>query len=196
MNATFAVKTLHPRPAARRDALGRHAAGHDSHSRKVAAHAGEIAAELGLDEDEQRFAYRCGLLHDIGSIGLLPGLLDKPGALTTAERAEVERHPELGARIVAGLEGGERLADVVRHHHERVDGGGYPDGLRDEEIPLAARILAVADTYDAMTSDRPYRGAMRPTLARERLTQLAGTQLDGRIVAAFVRVLDRGEGCN
>lgn len=192
MSATFAVRTLQPRPLPR-VADSRHAAAPDSHSRKVAAHAREIAAELGLDEAEQRFAFRCGLLHDIGTIGLLPGLLDKAGPLTSAERAELERHPELGARIVAGLEDGDRLATVVRHHHERVDGGGYPAGLREEEIPLISRILAAADTYNAMTSDRPYRDAMPPVLARARVAELAGTQLDDRVVGAFLRVLDRGE---
>jgi HD-GYP domain-containing protein (c-di-GMP phosphodiesterase class II) len=163
------------------------------HSAAVAVYSRDIAAELGLADGEQQLAYWCGLVHDLGKIGLPEGLLEKAGALTSAERREVERHPVIGERILAILDPDGPSATIVRHHHERIDGNGYPDGLRGERIPLLSRVLAVADTYNAMTSDRPYRGAVTPDLARACLTQVAGTQLDSRVVAAFEAVLVRAD---
>jgi HD-GYP domain-containing protein (c-di-GMP phosphodiesterase class II) len=129
-----------------------------------------------------------GVLHDIGKLGIADAILQKPGKLTEAEWAEIRRHPELGARILDHA----NLRDVatwVRGHHERVDGAGYPDGLAGDRIPLESRILAVADTYEAMTADRPYRGAMDPAAARAELERCAGTQFDRDVVAAFLRSL-------
>jgi HD-GYP domain-containing protein (c-di-GMP phosphodiesterase class II) len=163
------------------------------HSAAVAVYSRDIAAELGLADREQQLAYWCGLVHDLGKIGLPEGLLEKAGGLTSAERGEIERHPVIGERILAIVDPDGPSATIVRHHHERIDGDGYPDGLRGERIPLLSRVLAVADTYNAMTSDRPYRRAVTPDLARRCLTEVAGTQLDPRVVTAFEAVLARAD---
>src|SRR5213078_3036871 len=146
-------------------------------------------ARLGLSEDEQRLAHLCGLVHDIGKVGLPPGLLEKDGPLTLDERRQMEEHPAVGERILANLENYADIARIVRHHHERVDGNGYPDGLVGDAIPLISRILAVADAYDAMTSDRPYREAMPSRVARLRIAQAVDTQFDTTVVAAFEAIL-------
>jgi putative nucleotidyltransferase with HDIG domain len=159
------------------------------HSAAVAVYARDIATRLGLDEREQKLAHLCGLVHDIGKIGLPAGLLEKPGALTLAERRQMEQHAEIGERILAKVEDYSEIARVVRHHHERIDGRGYPDGLAGDEIPLLARIIAVADAYNAMTSDRPYREAMPSQVARLRMAQAVETQFDTAVVAAFEAVL-------
>jgi len=155
----------------------------------VAKYASDIAARMGLDEQQQELAHLCGLVHDIGKIGLPAGLLEKPGALTLDERREMQRHSEIGERILANVDTYAEIAAVVRHHHERVDGQGYPDGLPEEEIPLLSRIIAVADAYNAMTSDRPYRDAMPSRVARLRLAQAVETQFDTSVVAAFEAIL-------
>jgi HD-GYP domain-containing protein (c-di-GMP phosphodiesterase class II) len=144
---------------------------------------------MNLPQDQQDLAYLCGLVHDIGKIGLPAGLLEKPGALTLDERREMQRHSEIGEGILANVETYAEIASIVRHHHERVDGQGYPDGLASEEIPLLSRIIAVADAYNAMTSDRPYREAMPSRVARLRLAQAVETQFDTSIVAAFEAIL-------
>lgn len=172
------------------DARDRYTAGH---SAAVAIYAEDIAARMGLSEKEQQLAYLCGLVHDIGKIGLPPGLLEKPGALTLEERREMQRHSEIGERIVANVATYSEIAAVVRHHHERVDGGGYPDGLAGDDIPLLSRIIAVADAYNAMTSDRPYRDAMPSQVARLRLAQAVETQFDTAVVAAFEALLVSGD---
>jgi HD-GYP domain-containing protein (c-di-GMP phosphodiesterase class II) len=116
-------------------------------------------------------------------------LLEKPGALTLEERRQMERHSEIGERILTKVEDYAEIAAIVRHHHERVDGNGYPDQLIGEEIPPLARIIAVADAYNAMTSDRPYRDAMPSRVARLRLAQAVETQFDTSVVAAFEAIL-------
>jgi putative nucleotidyltransferase with HDIG domain len=176
--ATALVATL--------DARDRYTAGH---SAAVAVYARDIAERLGLSEQEQRLAHLAGLVHDIGKIGLPPGLLEKPGPLTLDERRQMEGHPVIGERILAQVEGYGEVAEIVRHHHERVDGGGYPEGLRGDSVPLLSRILAVADAYNAMTSQRPYREAMPSSVARMRLAQGVETQFDTAVVAAFEAVL-------
>lgn len=168
------------------DARDRYTAGH---SAAVALYAGDIAARMGLPQEQQDITYLCGLVHDIGKIGLPAGLLEKPGALTLDERREMQRHSEIGERILANVDTYAEIAGVVRHHHERVDGQGYPDGLQGDEIPLLARIIAVADAYNAMTSDRPYRDAMPSRVARLRLAQAVETQFDTAVVAAFEAIL-------
>jgi HD-GYP domain-containing protein (c-di-GMP phosphodiesterase class II) len=130
-----------------------------------------------------------GLVHDIGKIGLPPGLLEKPGALTLDERRQMQEHSAIGERILSRVETYPEVAQIVRHHHERVDGTGYPDGLKADEIPLLSRIIAVADAYNAMTSDRPYRDAMPSRVARMRLAQAVESQFDTTVVAAFEAVL-------
>jgi HD-GYP domain-containing protein (c-di-GMP phosphodiesterase class II) len=144
---------------------------------------------MGLPSEQQQTAHLCGLVHDIGKIGLAPGLLEKPGPLNLEERRQMEEHSEIGERILAKVEDYAEVAAIVRHHHERVDGLGYPDGLADAEIPLLSKIIAVADAYNAMTSDRPYRDAMPSRIARFRLAQAVETQFDTSVVAAFEAVL-------
>ena len=143
----------------------------------------------GSAEHQQELAHLCGLVHDIGKIGLPAGLLEKPGALTLDERREMQKHSEIGERILANVDTYAEIAAIVRHHHERVDGQGYPDGLPDTDIPLLSRIIAVADAYNAMTSDRPYRDAMPSRVARLRLAQAVETQFDTSVVAAFEAIL-------
>lgn len=176
--ATALVTTL--------DARDRYTAGH---SAAVAVYARDIAARMGLAEDQQRLVHLCGLVHDIGKIGLAPGLLEKPGSLTLEERRQMEEHSVIGERILAQVDDYSEIARIVRHHHERMDGHGYPEGIAGTEIPLLSRIIAVADAYDAMTSDRPYRDAMPSQVARMRLAQAVETQFDTTVVAAFEAIL-------
>ena len=131
----------------------------------------------------------CGLVHDIGKIGLPSGLLEKPGALTLEERRQMEEHSVIAERILTNVDDYAEIAKIVRHHHERVDGQGYPDGLVADAIPLLSRIIAVADAYNAMTSDRPYRDAMPSQVARLRLAQAVESQFDTSVVAAFEAIL-------
>jgi putative nucleotidyltransferase with HDIG domain len=176
--ATALVATL--------DARDRYTAGH---SAAVAIYARDIATRMELSPDQVKLAHLCGLVHDIGKIGLPPGLLEKAGALTLEERRQMEEHSAIGERILAKVEDYAEIARIVRHHHERVDGQGYPDGLTGDEIPLLSRIIAVADAYNAMTSDRPYRDAMPSRVARLRLAQAVEGQFDTTVVAAFEAIL-------
>jgi HD-GYP domain-containing protein (c-di-GMP phosphodiesterase class II) len=130
-------------------------------------------------------------IHDLGKVGTQDSALRKPGPLTDDERKEMEKHPTIGAEIVGQMETYKRIAPIVRHHHERWDGKGYPDGISGEAIPLGSRIICVADSYDAMTSDRPYRKALSHLDAHAELRKHAGTQFDPVIVAAFERAMDR-----
>jgi len=168
------------------DARDRYTAGH---SAAVAVYSRDIAVRMGLSVEEQERVHLAGLVHDIGKIGLLPGLLEKEGPLTLEERRIMETHSEIGERILAKVDDYGEIAAIVRHHHERVDGNGYPDGLESGEIPLCSRIIAVADAYNAMTSDRPYREAMPSRVARMRLAQAVGSQFDTSVVAAFEAIL-------
>jgi putative nucleotidyltransferase with HDIG domain len=168
------------------DARDKYTAGH---SAAVAVYARDIAKRMGLGKGDQQLAHLCGLVHDIGKVGLWPGLLEKPGPLTLDERRQMEEHPAIGETILTKVEGYNEIAKIVRHHHERVDGQGYPDGLVGDEIPLISRIIAVADAYNAMTSQRPYRDAMPSRVARLRLAQAVETQFDTTVVAAFEALL-------
>ncbi|MDQ3821784.1 MAG: HD-GYP domain-containing protein [Actinomycetota bacterium] len=168
------------------DARDRYTAGH---SAAVAVYARDIAARMGLDETQQSLAHLAGLVHDIGKIGLPPGLLEKTGPLTLDERRQMEQHCVIGETILSKVDDYAEIASIVRHHHERVDGLGYPDGLRGPAIPLISRIISVADAYDAMTSDRPYRDAMPSRVARLRLAQAVESQFDTAVVAAFEAIL-------
>jgi putative nucleotidyltransferase with HDIG domain len=168
------------------DARDRYTAGH---SAAVAIYARDIAERMGLSDEQQRLAHLCGLVHDIGKIGLPAGLLEKPGALTLEERRVMETHSQIGERILANVETYSEISSIVRHHHERVDGQGYPDGLRAGDIPVLSRIIGVADAYNAMTSDRPYRDAMPSRVARLRLAQAVESQFDTSVVAAFEAIL-------
>ena len=164
------------------DARDRYTAGH---SAAVAVYSRDIAVRMGLTAAEQQNVHLAGLVHDIGKIGLPPGLLEKEVPRSLEERRTMQGHSEIGERILSNVDGYGDIAHVVRHHHERIDGNGYPDGLVADEIPPLSRIIAVADAYNAMTSDRPYREAMPSRVARLRLAQAVGTQFDTTVVAAF-----------
>ena len=159
------------------------------HSRAVATYCRDIAEKMGLEPDEQERAFLSGLVHDIGKIGLPATLLNKEGRLTLDELREMERHSEIGERILSKVEAYADVSLIVRHHHERMDGEGYPDGIRGEQIPLISRIIAVADAYNAMTSDRPYRTAMEYRVARDRLLQAMGSQFFTDPVVTFLSIL-------
>lgn len=176
--ATALVATL--------DARDRYTAGH---STAVAIYARDIAVRMGRCDADQDLVYLCGLVHDIGKIGLPAGLLEKSGPLTLEERRQMETHSEIGEQILRNVDDYSEIARLVRHHHERVDGFGYPDRLTGDDIPLLARIISVADAYNAMTSDRPYRDALPSRVARLRLAQAVETQFDTAVVAAFEAIL-------
>jgi putative nucleotidyltransferase with HDIG domain len=159
------------------------------HSRAVAIYARDIAQRLGLPADECDRAFLCGLVHDIGKVGLPPSLLGKEGPLTLEERRNMQEHSVIGERILREVAAYDDVATIVRHHHERIDGEGYPDGIRGSAIPLLSRVIAVADAYNAMTSHRPYREAMAPRVARLRLAQAVENQFDTSVVAAFEAIL-------
>jgi putative nucleotidyltransferase with HDIG domain len=163
------------------------------HSQTVGRYADSIARALGFSDDRVARIRAAGVLHDIGKLGVADAVLKKPGKLTDAEWADMRRHPELGARILAHA----NLRDIsgwVLAHHERVDGRGYPHGLAGDEVPLEARILAVADAYEAMTADRAYRPTPGPDAAREELRACAGTQFDPHVVETFLIVLTAERG--
>ncbi|MEA2388196.1 MAG: hypothetical protein QOG41_969 [Thermoleophilaceae bacterium] len=163
-----------------------------SHSETVGRYAGAIARELGLPQDLVERVRFGGIVHDVGKIGIPDSVLRKPGWLSDDDWIEMRRHPEIGARILRGA----NLDDIgewVLHHHERPDGQGYPEGKSGNEIPLEARILAVADAYEAMTSDRVYRPAMSQQAARDELRSCAGAQFDPRVVDAFLTLLERAD---
>jgi diguanylate cyclase (GGDEF)-like protein len=163
-------------------------AGTARHSRTVGEYARQTAVALGLAEDRVERIHAAGVLHDLGKLGIADAILHKPGRLDETEWREIMRHPEIGARILehAGMPD---IARWVRAHHERIDGGGYPKGIAGDQIPVEARILAVADAYEAMIADRPYRAGMPPVAACEELTRCSGTQFDPRIVDAFIAAL-------
>ena len=164
------------------------------HSERVGASSRRLALALGLPDPAAEIVARAGLLHDIGKIGVPETVLRKAGPLTPEEWALMRRHPLIGAQIVAPFEFFTAGATVIRHHHERVDGSGYPDGLAGEAIPIGARIVAVADVYDALTSDRPYRQAMSNADARAFLRTQAGLGLDDEMVDAFIGLTENGIG--
>jgi putative nucleotidyltransferase with HDIG domain len=161
------------------------------HSLAVATYSLDIATRMGLTEEDCDLVYLCALVHDIGKYRLPASLLEKTGALSLEERRLMEKHPEYGEQLLrkVEVEDSDRIGQIVRHHHERVDGGGYPDGLNGDEIPLLSRIIAVADAYNAMTSDRPYRDKLLSQVARLRLAQAVGSQFDTSVVAAFEAIL-------
>ncbi len=161
------------------------------HSERVATLSLAVAHDLGLDEENCSLIHNSALLHDIGKIGIRDAVLLAPRKLTAEETAIIRQHPSYGNAILRPLQFLGGVAELVKHHHERWDGGGYPSGLSGEAIPLASRIIAVADCYDAMTSTRPYREARTHDTAIEELRREAGRQLDSEVVAAFMRVIER-----
>jgi putative nucleotidyltransferase with HDIG domain len=163
------------------------------HALQVARLSWLVGTELGLNEEELEWLVHGALLHDLGKLGVADAILEKLGPLTEEEWAIIKRHPEVGARMIEPLESLRKAVPVIRHHHERPDGGGYPDGLEGDEIPLAARIVAVVDAYDVMLR-RPYRpgryGSKKsPAEALQELWDEAGRQFDVRVVEAMGRLL-------
>ena len=168
------------------DAKDHYTAGH---SLRVMDYAVKIARNLGLPvTDIDRLKYAC-LLHDIGKIGIPDGILNKKSDLSPKDIEHIMTHPILGRQILSTMSEFKDILDVIYHHHERIDGKGYPNGIKNKEIPLLARILAVADAYDAMRSERPYRKAKTKDQAVQELQQVQGRQLDEKVVSAFVDVL-------
>jgi ribonuclease P protein subunit RPR2 len=160
------------------------------HAERVTAYGMEIARAVGMqfsDEPEIEFGF---LLHDVGKVAIPDAILYKPESLTAEERSLMARHPVIGAEIIRGIDFLGDAALVVRSHHERWDGDGYPDGLAGEGIPLVARVFAVADVLDALTTDRPYRPASPLSVAREMIVRESGTQFDPRVVDAFITIPD------
>jgi diguanylate cyclase (GGDEF)-like protein/putative nucleotidyltransferase with HDIG domain len=172
------------------EALDLRDTGTADHSWTVGRYCGLIAAELGFPPERVKRIEVAGILHDIGKIGLPDAILQKPGPLGKAELAEIRTHPEIGAQVL-NSRGLEDVREWVLAHHERPDGKGYPCGLTDSEIPVEAKILAVADAYEAMTADRVYRPGIEERAARAELLRCSGDQFDSRVVAAFLTVLSR-----
>ncbi|MDX6620080.1 MAG: hypothetical protein QOK36_2466, partial [Gaiellales bacterium] len=160
------------------------------HTERVRDFAMLLARELGLCEEDLRAVEVGSIIHDIGKIGVPDRVLLKPGKLDADEMEEIRRHPEISSYIVADLDLPPIVHQMVRSHHERWDGRGYPDGLAGEEIPMAARIVGAADAFVAMTESRPYEGPRRHAEAVEELMQGAGSHFDPQVVAAIVAVLE------
>jgi putative nucleotidyltransferase with HDIG domain len=161
------------------------------HSTRVTEYAMQLGIKMNLSSEDRRSLRTAGLLHDVGKTGIPDEILKKPGALTQREQEIVRTHPSVGGYIVRQTIKSEDIISAIVYHHERWDGGGYPEGLTGERIPLLARILAVADTFDALTSDRPYREALPIDAAAEEIARNSATQFDPRIVSAFMDCIRR-----
>jgi cyclic di-GMP phosphodiesterase len=162
------------------------------HARRVAFYAGLLAERVCLSSGEQEHVRISAFLHDLGKIGVPTELLRRPGALEPTERGIVERHSEIGARLVEPLGIASAIAGAIRHHHEWWDGSGYPDGLHGDEIPLAARIVHLANAFDAMTCDRPYRRALPREVVTRELHRFAGVQFDPGLTKEFLALVESG----
>lgn len=166
-----------------------------AHSLRVAQYAREISTSLGLPQSLINEIETAGLVHDLGKIGVEDRILRKEGKLTEEEYAEIKKHPEIAYRLLVTLKPYKEGAKYVLYHHERVDGKGYPRGLSGKSIPLGARILAVADSFDAMTSNRPYRSALTKNSAAKELKKHSGTQFDPDVVETFIKILENSYDC-
>ena len=164
----------------------------EGHLQRISSYAEQLARAAGLGADETAAVRYGGILHDIGKIGVKDWILLKPGALTPEEYEEIKQHPQIGAGIIGQMRFARDVAPIIRGHHERWDGRGYPDGLAGEQIPLGARIIAIVDAYDAMTTDRPYRRAMAPADALAELERTSGAQFDPSLLAIFVDLVRTG----
>ena len=158
------------------------------HSRRVALYARRLAQQLGITEPQLTVVEQGALLHDIGKIGVRDSVLLKPGPLDDAEWVEMKRHAQIGYDLIQPIDFLHGAAMVVLHHHERFDGAGYPQGLRGDQLVIGARIFAVVDTYDAITSDRPYRAGREPAVAIAEVTRCSGSQFDPAVASAFTAV--------
>jgi response regulator RpfG family c-di-GMP phosphodiesterase len=162
------------------------------HARRVALYAGMMADRLCLSAEEHEHVRIAAFLHDLGKVGVPTDLLLRAGALDTSERHLVEQHPEIGARLIEPLDVPAAVSLAIRHHHEWWDGSGYPDGLSGEEIPLSARIISVADAFDAMSCDRPYRRALARDVVTDEFKRFAGRQFDPNLAKELLLLLDTG----
>lgn len=162
------------------------------HAERVGRYAQAIGAALGLDTEDTSILYEGGVLHDLGKIAIPDAILLKPGPLSENEFAAMRQHSVEGERICLSLRSVAHYLPIIRHHHERVDGAGYPDHLAGSDIPMGARIVAIADAWDAMVSDRPYRAGLDPEEGVRRLCASAGTQWDAELVQIFLALLDDG----
>jgi putative nucleotidyltransferase with HDIG domain len=160
------------------------------HSAAVAHYAREIASVIGMSDDEQEIVHTAGLLHDIGKFNLPDDILKADRSLSEADWDLIRTHPDEGARLVAHLEGYGEAAEIIRTHHERFDGTGYPAGIAGTEIPLGARIISAADTYDVLTARDSYRQPVSSAEAVAELRRVAGTQLDPAVVSVFIGLLE------
>jgi putative nucleotidyltransferase with HDIG domain len=159
------------------------------HSVRVAALSHRLARHLGLSSDQVDEITLAARVHDLGKMGIPNDILLKNGPLTAEEIAVMQQHPRIGAEVLQKYHNFKAALPIVLHHHERYDGRGYPDGLAADAIPIGAQIVAHADTYDAMTSDRPYRKGMRPEVALQRLSEASGTQFNPAVAGAFVAMM-------
>jgi putative nucleotidyltransferase with HDIG domain len=166
------------------------------HSERTVHYAEKIACKMGLSHEDMHNLTIGGLLHDIGKIGTYDNLLHKTEKLTEEEFSIIKKHPEEGVKILESIKQLEKIVPIIRYHHERYDGKGYPDGLAGADIPLLARIVHVADSYDAMTADRPYRSALSHEQVIEELKRNAGTQFDPEVVDVFLSILTEETGYN
>ena len=164
------------------------------HSDRVSEYAVLIGRKMGLPEDEIKTLQIGGLFHDIGKIGVPDTILQKEAKLTDDEYSQIKNHPSIGAHILGEAEAFKDIIPIVKHHHERFDGRGYPSRLSGEEIPLLARITAVADTFDAMTSKRSYRNALDIQYVKEEIERCKGTQFDPKIAEVFLEILNNDFG--
>lgn len=160
------------------------------HSRRVATYVQRLARYIGWSRREARDLALAALVHDLGKTWIENDILNKSAALSLEERRKMEQHPLIGARMLVGFEVESFYVEAVLHHHEAWDGHGYPSGLQREEIPLSARMLTVADVYDVLTSQRPYKAPLSTHEARERLLESSGTSFDPSILEAFLHLLD------
>lgn len=163
------------------------------HSERVSAYSMAIARHLGLSFDDVFHVRIAAILHDVGKLGIKDGILNKPGGLTDEEYAIMRRHPDIGAQIMTPISKLKSIIPGIRNHHETWEGTGYPDRLKGEEIPMVARIIGVADTFDAMTTNRPYQRAMPLSHVTEKMKAMAGTRFDPRVVEAFLAAVDAGD---
>ena len=161
------------------------------HSQKVARMSVNIANKLGMPPDKAEQIRIAGLVHDIGNVGVSELILNKQGQLTRGEFMQIFSHSTIGERLLRPIVNDKEILQMVKHHHERYDGTGYPDGLKADNIPIGARIIAVADAYDAMTSERPYRKGLSVVLTSLELKKHAGSQFDPIVVNAFFQTLKR-----
>jgi HD-GYP domain-containing protein (c-di-GMP phosphodiesterase class II) len=163
-----------------------------AHARRLSRVASVVAWEMGLRKQDVIAIEKAATLHDIGKLGIAGSVLSAPGPLTEEQWAEMRRHPQVGYEALRGIPSLSGAAEIVHSHHERFDGSGYSGGLKAQDIPICARLYAVADAYAAMTSDRPYRKARPHAQAVNEITQNAGTQFDPEVVRAFIRAEKKG----